>query len=60
MLHVGAYLLMLREDGPEDIIKEEQLLLETCLNLFSLLLQDVAAPHADDLPSLELLEELLL
>lgn len=48
---------MVKELWPENIIEDEQPLLEHAPGLRALVREDVLAPHAEELPALELLEE---
>jgi hypothetical protein len=48
------------EDILENLVSLEELFFKCFLDLISFVLEDVSSPHPDDLPLLEILEEVLI
>jgi len=58
--HVFAVLAMFAKNGPKISVNVKELLLKDLLHFFSLRLQDLSAPHSNNFPRLEILEEIFL
>lgn len=57
LLHVTAVVTVDEEFGSEDVVKHEELLLKQTTGFGALVGENVLAPHSQELPSFELLEE---
>ena len=60
LFHVFAVLAMFAKNGPKISVNVKELLLKYLLHFFSLRLQDLSAPHSNNFPRLEILEEIFL
>ena len=58
--HFDALGSMSLEDILENLVSLEELFFKCFLDLISFVLEDVSSPHPDDLPLLEILEEVLI